>query len=397
MILQEEPIDQTAVIQALRDLLDKDEQYQSGRILGSMCTYPNEFAQRLASMFPEKNLGDPGLFPGTARLEDEAIKMMGEILGSGSVVGNMTTGGSEANIIAMRVARNLRPLPDPEVILPETAHASFFKAADFMGFKPRILEVDDNFMIDLGDLESTLNHNTIAVVGIAGTTALGLVDPIDQMGKIINDFDPGIYFHIDAAFGGFVLPFMRDMGHSFHPYDFSVNAVKSMTSDPHKMGTNLIPSGGFIMRESVYRDGLGFDIPYLAGGAIKHFNIMGTRPGSVVVAFWGLMKHLGRKGFREIVSGCWENTKYFRERIREHESYLNVVVEPIINVIGIKSETRTPITEVDRLLRKKGWYLGLFKNMEPPLIRVVVMPHITRNAIDAFFDDLESILKELHG
>jgi len=397
MKLQERGESQQQVLDKIEKAVAEDERYDSGRILGSMCTFPHEFAIKIASMFPEKNLGDPGLFPGTSRLEAETIQMLGDLLGEEHVVGNIVGGGSEANIIAMRVAKKFNEhLENPEVIAPETVHASFHKAADFMGFKIKIIKVNEEFEVDLAEFDSAINENTIGVVGIAGTTSLGLVDPIEEMGKIIESKRNDIYFHIDAAFGGFVLPFLRDLGHEFPMYDFSVPQVKGMTIDPHKMGLNLIPSGSFILREHIYKDVLGFDIPYLAGGAHQHFNVMGTRPGNVVLACWGLLHHLGREGFRAVVKDCWENTLYLRERIGELEQYINVAHEPVINVLGIKSVTNVPMVEIDKALRNKGWYLGFFRGFNPPIERIVIMPHVTRQAIDEFIDDFATILKDLN-
>ena len=398
MKLEDKGIPQDAVITEIKDILEQDQLYEHGHILGSMCTYPHEFASKLASMFPEKNLGDPGLFLGTARLEVETIQMLGDMLGEEAVVGNIVTGGSEANIVAMNVAKKYKPIKkDAEVLVPESAHASFYKAADFMGFKLKVLKLDkETYQIDLGEFERALTEKTIGVVGIAGTTSLGLVDPIAEMGKIIEEKDPDIYFHIDAAFGGFVLPFLEEMGHEIPPFDFSVPAIKSMTCDPHKMGMNLIPSGGYMLREKYYKSSLGFDIPYLAGGSFKHFNLMGTRPGSVVIACWGLMRYLGRDGFKAAVKECWENTKYFVKRIQELDRYVALAHEPLINVVGMRSITDVPMKDIDTALREAGWYLGYFGSMDPPLERVVLMPHIKRNAIDDFIVDLEKILKELN-
>ncbi|NMC03595.1 MAG: tyrosine decarboxylase MfnA [Candidatus Lokiarchaeota archaeon] len=396
MRLPEKGLPQRKILDEIKQATAQDEQYQTGHILGSMCTIPHEFAIKIASLYPEKNLGDPGLFPGTSKLEAEAIQMIGDMLGDEHVVGNVVGGGSEANIIAMRVAKKYKEtLEKPEVIAPETLHASFHKAADFMGFKIRTIKHDENFDIDLGEFEDAINDNTIAAVGIAGTTSLGLVDPIDKMGEIIERKNPSTYFHVDAAFGGFVLPFLRDLGHSFPKYDFSVPQVASITCDPHKMGMNLIPSGTFILREHFYKDVLGFDIPYLAGGAFKHFNVMGTRPGNVVLACWGLMRHLGREGFRKAVAGCWENTLYLRNQLRALEGKIEVAREPVINVLGIKSVSNVPMSEIDKELRKAGWYLGFFRNMNPPIERIVIMPHVTRPIIDAFVETLGTIVKRL--
>jgi len=395
--LPEKGFSKSKVIADINMAVADDQQYDTGHILGSMCTTPHTFAIKIASMYPEKNLGDPGLFPGTSRLEAETIQMLGDMLGDEHVVGNIVGGGSEANIIAMRVAKKFKEnLEKPEVLAPETVHASFYKAADFMGFKIKALKLDKDFEFDLAEFDSAINKNTIGVVGIAGTTSLGLVDPIEQMGKIIESKNNDIFFHVDAAFGGFVLPFLRDLGYKLPKFDFLVPQVMSMTCDPHKMGLNLIPSGSFILREHFYKDVLGFDIPYLAGGAFKHFNVMGTRPGNVVLACWGLMRHLGREGYRAVVKECWDNTLYLRERLKELEKYIGVAREPMINVLGMTSNTNVPMSEIDKALRNKGWYLGFFRNMNPPIERIVVMPHVKSPAIDVFIEDLGKIVRELH-
>ncbi|MBN2153224.1 MAG: tyrosine decarboxylase MfnA, partial [Candidatus Lokiarchaeota archaeon] len=126
MKLPEHGIAQAKILGEIKKATAHDEQYQAGHILGSMCTFPHEFATKIASMFPEKNLGDPGLFPGTSKLEAETIQMIGDMLGDERVVGNIVGGGSEANIIAMRVAKKYKEdLEQPEVVAPETLHASF--------------------------------------------------------------------------------------------------------------------------------------------------------------------------------------------------------------------------------------------------------------------------------
>ena len=75
MKLNESGIPKDTVIGDINSILSQDQLYEHGHIFGSMCTYPHEFASKLASMFPEKNLGDPGLFPGTARLEIESSRI----------------------------------------------------------------------------------------------------------------------------------------------------------------------------------------------------------------------------------------------------------------------------------------------------------------------------------
>ncbi len=390
-MFEDDGLTKEEIIKILDKKLAKDYKYSSGSILGSMCTTPHEFGKAIYCKYIQKNLGDPGLFPETSKLEDETIAEIGNLFGGSGIAGSFTTGGSEANLIAMRIARDRRPdIKHPEVVVPVSAHMSFDKSSDLLGIKLRKARLKKNFELDLDHFESLINENTCGVLGIAGTTSLGLVDPIEQIGEIIENRD--IFLHVDAAFGGFVLPFLTELGYTRPKWDFSVEQVDSITADPHKMGLNVIPSGGLFIKSEKIIQKLGFEIPYLAGGNFKHLHIVGTRPGGTVVAFWALMHYLGRKGFRTIVKKCMKNTKFLAAQIRNIDG-IQLAAEPSMNILGITTENGDSICELDGELRKSDWMLGKFEEFN--LIRVVVMPHVEKDHLENFIIDLKKAVKEL--
>ena len=385
-------LEQQEIVKILEEKLKGDHCYESGQILGSMCTDPLDFGKKIYLKYMHKNLGDPGLFPSTAKLEDELISEIGELYGGKNILGTFTTGGTESNIIAMRIARKLRSdIKKPELIVPASAHASFDKGEDFLGIKIRKANLKDNFELDMKHFESLINENTCGVVGIAGTTSLGLIDPIEEIGKLVEGTN--IFFHVDAAFGGFVLPFLKELGYDLPKWDFSVKSVSSITSDPHKMGLGIIPSGGFLIRDPSVLQKTGFEIPYLAGGGFKHFHIVGTRPGGTVISFWAIMRLLGIEGYKKIVKECMESTEYLINRVAKIDG-VKIAVKPEMNVVGLTTENGESICEIDDKLRAKNWMLGKFLNLN--LIRVVIMPHVTKTHLERFCDDLEEIVKKLH-
>ena len=170
--MQDKGISRDKVIENLREYKKRDLTYQSGRILGSMCTCPHPVALEAYAMFLESNLGDPGLFPGTKDLEDEVITILGDMLGKTDVHGHIITGGTEANLMAMRAARNLREIKDAEIIVPKSAHFSFKKAAEILCLSLKEAELDENYRVDLDSVENLISDRTVAVVGVAGTTEL---------------------------------------------------------------------------------------------------------------------------------------------------------------------------------------------------------------------------------
>ena len=388
--MRENGIEKEKILKNLETKLKEDFSYQDGSILGSMCTEPFEIAKEVYMKYISKNLGDPGLFPGTMALEKEVISEIGRLFHGQNITGSFTTGGSEANLIAMRIAKKLRPdIECPEVVLSKAAHISFDKAADLLGLKLRKVSLNDDFTLNFEEFTDCINENTCGVVGIAGTTSLGLIDPIDKIGRLIRD--KNIFFHVDAAFGGLILPFLENKEGKIPLWDFSVQEVDSITADPHKMGMGVIPSGGYFLRDKSIIKKVGFEIPYLAGGNCKHLQFVGTRTGATVIAFWVLINYLGKKGYRDIVKNCMNNTKYLAERIQEIDG-LKLAVDPIINVIGITTQSNKSICEIDEKLRKKNWLLGKFLDFN--IIRAVIMPHVKKEHLTLFCEDLKKIVNE---
>ena len=209
--MEDKPISKKDILKELNEIQSKDHKYSDGRILGSMCTEAHPFAKEVYCKFLDSNLGDPGLFKGTKYIENEVIKSIGELLSISEPYGNIVTGGTEANIMAMRAARNharkYKGIKEGEIIIPDSAHFSFKKAADMMNLKIIEAKLDENYKIDVDSVKENISDNTVAIVAIAGTTELGLVDPIEELSEIA--YENNIYFHVDAAFGGFSIPFLR--------------------------------------------------------------------------------------------------------------------------------------------------------------------------------------------
>jgi len=385
--MYEKGLPKNALFQKIKTRLQQDSTYRSGRILGSMCTEPHSFAKQVYMQFLEKNLGDPYLFPATAELEREVIQMFGSLLSNPNAYGYIVSGGTEANILALWTARNLAKRKKHEVILSVSSHFSFDKAADLLGLKLIKIELNNRFQVDIKAVEETITSNTVAIVGNAGTTDLGVVDPIPELSKIALAND--IYLHIDAAFGGFVLPFLKNLGLPAPAFDFRFPGVHSITIDPHKMGLAPIPAGGILFRDTSIVEPIGMKVSYLAGGEANLATLVGTRSGASSIAVWALLMHLGRAGYAAVVKRCMKLTWTLAEGVRQIDG-VSLVTQPTINIVGIKSDG-LDVQLIARELRKKGWAISLF----PHHIRIVAMPHTKLSHVKAFLDDLREITKKL--
>ncbi|MEM2955262.1 MAG: tyrosine decarboxylase MfnA [Nitrososphaerales archaeon] len=383
MAMNYEGLSKKNVLRLLKEYLKEDFTYSSGRILGSMCTSPHSFAKRIFIKTIDKNLGDAGLFPGTMRLEQEAIAMIGSLLSKPDAAGYIVSGGTEANLMAMWIARNSARKDRPEVIVPESAHFSFDKAANLLGLKLVKIGLNENFQVKTKDVKEAINRNTVAIVGIAGSTELGIVDPISELSEIA--LNNGIYLHVDASFGGFVLPFLRDLGYNVPEFDFSLKGVCSITIDSHKMGLAPIPAGGILFRDEEYIKSVSIKVPYLSGGEITQGTILGTRSGASAVAVWALLKHMGREGYQRVVKRCMNLTDMIVEKVKRSKK-LYLITNPIMNIVGLASNSLEPKQLADGL-RKRGWAVSSTQTH----IRLVIMPHLKKRHIIRFLSDLEEL------
>ena len=385
--MQNKGLPRKTVLTELETRLKKDFTYESGRIIGSMCNNPHPLARKVCTLFIEKNLGDSGLFPAVAELEKETIQMIGTLLSNTEASGHIITGGTEANILALWAAKKIAKKQKCEVIVPASAHCSFDKAGDLLDVKIVRAGLDSEFRVDVDAVKRAITPDTVAIVGIAGTTGLGVVDPISRLSEVA--LDNGLYFHVDAAFGGLVLPFLKELGFDVPVFDFEAPGVCSMTIDPHKMGLAPIPAGGILFRNEKLREVISWNISYLAGGEAKHATIVGTRSGASVIAVWSLLKHLGREGYKRIVRRCMRLTWKLADEIPKIKG-LDIMTKPTMNVVGLTSRT-LDVKQIAQELRLKGWAVALF----PRHIRIVIMPHVQEAHIDELLEDLKSIANKL--
>jgi tyrosine decarboxylase/aspartate 1-decarboxylase len=387
--MPEKGLPQATILKEIETKLQRDLAYSSGKIMGSMCTEPHSLAKQVYLHCLEKNLGDPGLFPASAELEREAIRMLGSLLSNPNASGRIVSGGTEANILALWAARNLAKKKRREVIVPVSAHCSFDKASDLLNLKLIKVKLNRGFQIDVKAAEEAITPKTVALVGVAGTTGLGIVDPIHELSEIALAHN--IHLHVDAAFGGFVLPFIKELGFNAPDFDFKLPGVSSVTVDPHKMGLAPIPAGGILFRDALMTEAISMRVPYLAGGETEQSTVMGTRPGASSIAVWALLMHLGREGYKAVVERCLKLTWKLVEGIQQIDG-IDIVTQPTINVVGIKSDTPN-VRLIAQELRKRGWAVSCF----PGYIRIVVMPHVKLSHIESFLEDLGKIVKKLGG
>lgn len=361
----------------------KDKAYSNSHVLNSICTEPLGIAKQAYMKAINTNLGDMRLFPGARSLEEELLHLFGSLLQNEDVAGSIVSGGTEANLLAMFVAKQrAAEVKHPEIIVPESIHFSVVKAGVLLGVKLVTVELDQNFRAIPQQIEQSITEHTIAVFATAGTSETGAIDPIPEINEICMKHN--LYLHVDAASGGFIIPFAKEAGELKPQFDFSLGAVMSMTVDPHKYGLAVIPAGFILFRNKELQDFIHFESFFV--GTPNHKTFIGTRSAAGVASTYAVIKHLGRTGFVE-------KAKYYFQLKREmlkmlEQKNIETLGEADLNILIIKS---IHPKETLKKLEQLGWYVSVSKRLKA--IRIVLHCHNTVEELKEFVDILVQLEK----
>ena len=301
------------------------------------------WADALASAL-NQNAGAWRNGPTSAMIEARVMRWLCELVGyNDSSFGTLASGGSEANLIALKCARDhvdqaiihqgVRRAPKDLVIYAsEQCHYSIEKSADILGLgreNLRKIPTDEGFHVRVEKLRDEIERDRSAgripccVVGVAGTTSTGVIDPLDELATIARE--QGCWFHVDAAYGG-VLAFSARYKNKLR----GIEQADSITFDPHKWmfvpfacGAVLVRDGGRVLREA-------FDISpeYLSedrGGADVEYDFfrygqMGTRRFNSL-KLWMAWKFMGRLGYAGVIERQIELTKHLAAALDQLDDF----------------------------------------------------------------------------
>ena len=287
--------------------------------------------------------------PSASAVEARLLRWLCELIGYGAAAfGTLTSGGSEANLVGLKCARDraARAARDEGlrhegsksslvVYASEQCHYSFVKSVDILGLgreNLRKVDTDERFHIRVDLLREAIEkdlaqgNTPVCVVGAAGATSTGVVDPLDDLANVAREY--GLWFHVDAAYGG-GLALSEKHRHRLK----GIERADSVAIDPHKWffvpfacGAVLVKDGGGVLRES-------FDITpeYLSedrGGADVEYDFfrygqLGTRRFNAL-KIWMALKRLGVGGYAEIIDRQIALAQHLAARLNGLEDFETV-------------------------------------------------------------------------
>jgi glutamate/tyrosine decarboxylase-like PLP-dependent enzyme len=380
-----------SVLKRMGELRQDDARWREGKTWSLVYNSSDEliqFTERAFAMFMTENAFNPMAFPSLRGFEVDVVSMTAGLLGGDAkTVGNMTSGGTESILMAVKTARDWarvhKPaISTPEMILPQTAHPAFEKAAQYFSVRSVRVPVHSDFRAHVAAASAAITTNTILMIGSAPSYPHGVLDPIEELAQVAQA--KGLLFHVDACIGGMMLPFVRKLGYPLPDFGFQVPGVTSLSVDLHKYGYAAKGASVILYREKELRRHQFSAYTDWPGGVYASPTMTGTRPGGAIAAAWAIMNHLGQEGYLDMARTVMETTTRLREGIQKMRG-LKVLGDPCMSIFAIGSDG-PDIYEIGDELALRGWFLD--RQQLPASLHLTVTPAHAEVA-GAFLDDLE--------
>ncbi|KAL2040932.1 hypothetical protein N7G274_006390 [Stereocaulon virgatum] len=341
----------------------------------------------------------PDVFPGVRKMEAEIVAMVLSMFNApAGAAGVTTSGGTESILMACLSARQKayteRGVTEPEMVVPETAHAAFRKAGSYFGIKVHLVACPaPSFQVHIPSVSRLINSNTILLVGSAPNFPHGIIDDIPSLSRLALRKKRSLPLHVDCCLGSFLVPFLAQAGFPTVPFDFNVKGVTSISCDTHKYGFAPKGNSTCLYRTQALRTYQYFISPDWSGGVYASPSIAGSRPGALIASCWASLMFQGESGYIDSCHKIVGAAKKIESAIQENPSLrddLSVMGKPLVSVVAFTSKTLN-IYDIADAMTGKGWHLNALQS--PPAIHVAVTLPVVA-AVDRLIADIIATVEE---
>jgi aspartate 1-decarboxylase len=268
-------------------------------------------------------------------------------------LGAFCSGGTVANITALWIARNRLLKADGDfkgiareglfralkhygyeglaIVVSERGHYSLGKAADVLGIgRDYVVSVktDADNKVDITQMQQVLsdltakNIKVLAIVGVAGTTETGNIDPLNQLADLAEQFQ--CHFHVDAAWGGATL-----LSDQYRHLMAGIERADSVTIDAHKQMYVPMGAGMVVFKHPSSAHAIEHHAEYILRKGSKDLGsqtLEGSRPGMAMLVH-ACLQVIGRDGYEILINRSLEKARYFATLI-EHNIDFELITAP---------------------------------------------------------------------
>jgi glutamate decarboxylase len=406
--LPEEAMDPEAAYRFIHDELMLDGSSRLN-LATFVTTWMDPEASKLMAETFDKNMIDKDEYPATAAIEQRCVCMVADLFHAeglkdddpSSAIGVSTIGSSEAVMLGglalkWRWRQRVKDWKTriPNLVMGSNVQVVWEKFCRYFDVEPRYLPMEEGrYVITPEQVVDAVDENTIGVVAILGTTYTGELEPIAQICGALDRLAAGggvdVPVHVDAASGGFVVPFL----HPDLKWDFRLPRVVSINVSGHKYGLTY-PGIGFVVwrsREHLPED-LVFRVNYL-GGDMPTFTLNFSRPGNQVVGQYYNFLRLGREGYTQVMQTLSETARWLAGQLAASEHFELISDGSAIPVVAFRLTGDRGYTEFDvsHELRTFGWQVPAYtmpdNATDVSVLRIVVREGLSADLARALHDD----------
>ncbi len=404
--IPEESMDSDAAYQIVHDELNIDGN-PSLNLASFVTTWMEDGAQKLITENLNKNLVDQDEYPQTGVIQGRIVNMLARLFHAhknNEYVGTATVGSSEAIMLGLLAhkwtfKKNMQKLGKdysrPNIVVSADVHIVWEKFAKYFDVEMRTIPMKrNNYILNVEKMKNSIDENTICVGAVLGTTFTGQLDPVEDINDILLDIKNkkgwDIPIHVDAASGGFVIPFLYpDL-----KWDFRLSQVRSINVSGHKYGLVYPGIGWLIFKDKTdLPEDLIFYVNYL-GGEEATYTLNFSRGSSMVIAQYYNLLRLGKSGYKHIMENSLCNAKYLLSEIEKIDFFeiINKDLKMPIVVVSIKDDAGFDVFELSAQLRQKGWIVPAYSLPKDAddicILRIVVKENFSRDMADLLIKDI---------
>lgn len=418
--LPDEPMDPEAAYRFIHDELMLDGSSRLN-LATFVTTWMDPEAEKLMAETFDKNMIDKDEYPATAAIEQRCVCMVADLFHAeglrdddpSSAIGVSTVGSSEAVMLGglamkwrwrARVGREKGAWKGrtPNLVMGANVQVVWEKFCRYFDVEPRYLPMEEGrYVITPEQVLDAVDEDTIGVVAILGTTYTGELEPVAQicaaLDKLAADGGVDVPVHVDAASGGFVVPFL-------HPdlrWDFRLPRVVSINVSGHKYGLTYPGIGFVVWRSRDYLpEDLVFRVNYL-GGDMPTFTLNFSRPGNQVVGQYYNFLRMGRDGYTEVMRSLSDTARWLSHQLTATGRFEVISDGSAIPVISFRLSGEPGYTEfgVSHELRTFGWQVPAYTMPEDTtdvtVLRIVVREGLSADLARALYDDIMKTVASL--
>ncbi len=382
--------------------------------IGALAPRANPYAAKVYGDFLRCNTNNLGNWSnashegGTKRLEYELIQKLIHLYKAKSehVEGYVTSGGTEGNLYAVWIGKayllQYAALHQIHVLETDLTHYSIDKACAMFSLAHTSIPLDPcSWTMDIHALKSTMlrlirqGTRGFLISATAGYTETGSSDDIKAITTLVYDLQK-IHKHIhvsiaiDAAFNGFILPFITE---DYKP--FSSPYIHSFSVDFSKFAA--VPYGaGAVLYRTPLRTLIEKEVPVFA---MRDNTISGSRPGATAAAIWAVIHQYGKSQFRFVINKQLRLKEFFIERIRQLFPHAEIISDPLGLTCGVIFDKKKHFS-LSKFIEKRYWLYAKKKKYrfsgnyirQAILYKFFFLPHVRKRSVEDFFCDVQKLL-----